>query len=368
MIAALALCQILSSGQDRPLSSQGLQDLLKGQCQASGLPALAAAYVYESKKPVIGIYGRRVIDGDEPIQLTDKFHIGSCTKSMTAVLAAMSVESGKLRWESTLAEVFKDVKVNRRLKDVTLAQLLRHRSGLRSDLTPSEAIAAIESRKTPQDQRRERSRKLLQEEPAFTPGSGFHYANLGYMVVGAMLERVEKKPWETLMRDRLFKPLSMSSAGFGAPATAGKRDQPWGHLSQPDGSFTSFAPGPGADNPAVIGPGATVHCSIADQLKYCQFQLTQSKLIKKTSFAKFRQDPDGQHYGMGWVLAEQAWTNGVALTHVGSNTMFTTMMWVVPGRDLAIVVSANAGGDRALEACNNIVIGIINSLTANQTR
>jgi len=44
------------------------------------------------------------------VTTNDQFHIGSCTKSMTATLAAMFIEEGKLRWDTTIAEVFPESK------------------------------------------------------------------------------------------------------------------------------------------------------------------------------------------------------------------------------------------------------------------
>ena len=55
------------------------------------------------------------------------------------------------------------------------------------------------------------------------------YSNQGYAIVGAMLEKLTGTPWETLITERLFKPLHMDSAGFGPPGTIGAVDQPWGH-------------------------------------------------------------------------------------------------------------------------------------------
>lgn len=49
----------------------------------------------------------------------------------------------------------------------------------------------------------------------------FVYSNLGYMVAGAMAEKKTGKSWEALMQEKLFKPLGMTSAGFGFPGTRG---------------------------------------------------------------------------------------------------------------------------------------------------
>src|SRR5208282_3291668 len=67
----------------------------------------------------------------ERITLDDRFHLGSCTKAMTATLVAMLVEEGKLNWTTTLGEVFADTvkPMHPAWEKVTLRQVLAHRSG-----------------------------------------------------------------------------------------------------------------------------------------------------------------------------------------------------------------------------------------------
>ena len=70
-----------------------------------------------------------------PVTINDRFHLGSDTKAMTSLLAAMLVEEGKLRWNTTLAEVFPELaeKMDAGFRNVTLEQLLSHTSGIPSD-------------------------------------------------------------------------------------------------------------------------------------------------------------------------------------------------------------------------------------------
>src|SRR3954469_12769597 len=75
------------------------------------------------------------------------------------------------------------------------------------------------------------------------------------------------------MREKLFRPLGMTTAGFSAPGTRAKNDQPRGH--KPDG--TPVEPGPAADNPFAIGPAGTVHCSIGDWAKFAAATLPSAK-------------------------------------------------------------------------------------------
>ena len=73
----------------------------------------------------------------------------------------------------------------------------------------------------------------------------FSYSNAGYIIVGAILERVSGKQWETLIRDRLFTPLKMTSAGFGPPSKSNQTDQPWGHLNRGGNFVPHFRRQPG---------------------------------------------------------------------------------------------------------------------------
>ena len=70
------------------------------------LPALAAAVVRDGTVVPSGVVGTRGAGADNTITVGDRFHIGSDTKAMTALVAAMFVEQGKLRWDGTVGEAF----------------------------------------------------------------------------------------------------------------------------------------------------------------------------------------------------------------------------------------------------------------------
>jgi CubicO group peptidase (beta-lactamase class C family) len=87
-----------------------------------GLPALAAAVVKDGAIVTAGAVGVRVHGTDIKVTIDDRFHLGSDTKAMTATLAAMLVEEGKLRWDSTIGEVLggEAPGINPKLAAVTL--------------------------------------------------------------------------------------------------------------------------------------------------------------------------------------------------------------------------------------------------------
>ena len=69
-----------------------------------GLPALAAAVVRSGALAAAGATGVRVLGRDDKVQISDRFHLGSNTKAMTATLAGMMVDEGRLAWTTTIGE------------------------------------------------------------------------------------------------------------------------------------------------------------------------------------------------------------------------------------------------------------------------
>ena len=91
-------------------ADENMEKILSGFLKKHQLPGLAAAVTQDGKIIASGAVGVRKSGSDAKVTLQDKFHIASCTKSMTATLAAMFVEEGKINWTSTIAEIFPEMK------------------------------------------------------------------------------------------------------------------------------------------------------------------------------------------------------------------------------------------------------------------
>src|SRR6185369_3637125 len=140
-----------------------------------------------------GACGVRKAGGTEAATMGDKFHLGSDTKAMTATLMAVLVEEGKLKWTTTVGEVFGDeVKgMDAGWKGVTLEQLLTHRAGAPGNLDAGGLWGRLGERKgTPTQQRMELLDGVVTRPPVNPPGTKFEYANAGYAIAGAMAEKV----------------------------------------------------------------------------------------------------------------------------------------------------------------------------------
>jgi CubicO group peptidase (beta-lactamase class C family) len=294
---------------------------------------------------------------------------------MTATMIATLVEEGKLKWETTISEIYPDLPMHEQWKGVRLEQLLTNSSGAPNDLTRDGLWDKLWRRQgTPTEQRRTLVEGVLKNAPEAEPGTRYIYSNAGFSIAGAMAETVTQTPWEDLMRQRLFGPLGMTSAGFGPPGKRGELDQPRGHRE----NGRPIEPGRDADNPAAIGPAGIVHCSIDDWAKYIALHLQAAegkpRLIKAESFTKLHTPAkltgSRTDYAMGWGTPKRAWARGDAdnstgrvLTHNGSNTLWFCVTWIAPEKDFAVLIACHKAGTEADRACDEAAQALIKVAT-----
>jgi CubicO group peptidase (beta-lactamase class C family) len=339
------------------------------------VPCLAAMTLQGSKIIAEGIVGVRKSGAPDLATLDDQFHLGSDTKAMTATLIASLIEDGKLKWSTTVGDVFGAAypKMDPAWKTVTLAQLLTHRGGAPANLDAGGLWGRLSQRQgTPQAQRLQLVEGVVTAPPAAPPGTQYIYSNAGFSIAGAMAEKVTGESYEDLMQERVFKPLGITSAGFGAPGTRGKIDEPWGHTA--DGK--PVEPGPNADNPEAITPAGRAHMTLADWSKFIALHLLgdaanphrQVTLLKPMSFNILHAPAagPGESYACGWLVTTRNWASGggpgnsgVTLTHAGSNTMWFCVVWIAPERNLAFIAATNQGGDAAGTACDQAIATMI---------
>jgi len=334
-------------------------------CQAHGVPALAVVVAKDGQICDRAGAGVRKWGDPTPVTTNDVFHIGSCTKSMTATLAAMFIEQGKLRWDTTIADVFPELKgkVDKRYENVTVEQLLHHRGGVPHEPPSAAWKRAWQEIGTPTEQRREFIEAVLSAPPAAAPGTKMIYSNQGYVIVGAMLEKISGEAFESLMTEKLFKPLHMDTAGFGPPGTKDKVDQPWGHVHK----LLLTVPMQ-SDNPPVLSPAGRVHCSLDDLARFAMFHLQENAtngLLKPETLARLHK-PDGtnisspvENYACGWVILKRGWAGGRTLWHNGSNTMWYIVMWLAPEKNFCVIAATNVAGDDAEKACDDAAVAMI---------
>jgi len=386
---------------------------------------LAAAVLRGERIIAQGAAGVRKRGTAERLTFGDRFHLGSCTKAMTATLAAMLVEEGQLHWTTTLGEIFAGTvrPMHPAWQEVTLRQVLAHRAGLRFD---PDGLARVfdlfrapyaglrrgaELMRTPHarlrsvsQQRLEIVRQALARPPSFPPDAQFLYSNEGYILAGAALEHRTGRAWEDLMRERLFQPLGITTAGFGPPGAAGKTDQPWGHSSV---AGTPLDPGsPLAQFPLYYGPAGLAHMTITDWAKFIGIHLRgdpanphcQAALLQRETFAELHgvapttpyfkagrvlrgitflvtgDATPAMTYSAGWCVSPASWAQGARpgdtgrrLWHAGSNGQWLCAVFMAPEIDLAVLVACNRGLDIAIWKARQAVRALIPTFAPNRT-
>jgi CubicO group peptidase (beta-lactamase class C family) len=340
-----------------PASRPALAAALEEIRERHKLPALAALIIEGDRIVESAAVGVRRAGSPEPVTINDRFHLGSCTKAMTATLIALLVEEGKLAWDTTLAEALPDLRdtMQPEYRTATIRQLLAHRAGLPGDMFSNGVFMKMRTSSDPPRETRAAVLADILKSPALAPpGEKFEYANSGYVVAGVIIERLAGRPWEEVMRARLFDPLGMTSAGFGAPGSADAIDEPYGHVTRGQDA-AAVKPGWRADNPPALGPAGTVHASLPDWAKFAALHLKGARgeptpILKPESFKTLHTPAAGEYYAGGWGAGTRDWAGrapdqpGRTLSHAGSNTMWFCTVWIAPERNIAVMAATNRGG------------------------
>jgi CubicO group peptidase (beta-lactamase class C family) len=362
---------------------QSLDRILDPYLKEFGLPALAAAVFQNGSIVACGVVGTRRAGTQTPVTINDRFHIGSDSKAFTSLLVGQFVQEGKLRWDSTPADAFPELRagMNAEFAKVTLEQMLSHSSGL-SD----KSLLDLIYRSYQQDGNMNDVRYWMVKETASKPldharGSRFDYSNLGYVIAGAMVERVGNASWEELVEARIFKPLDLKTAGFGPQASLGKVDAPLGHTLV-NGKAIAMLAGPNGDNPLILGPAGTIHMSVLDFAKWVAWNagegkrgpdLVSAEVLKKmhTAFVSTGVrdgaapgTPKTGGYALGWGSVQESWAAAPSITHTGSNNMNLAMAMFWPGTDFGFVMMTNVAGHPSDEALKKLAAELYKDFSA----
>ena len=200
---------------------------------------------------------------------------------------------------------------------------------------------------------------MLARPPGATVGT-FTYSNSGYMMAGAALELATGQSWEDLITARLFVPLHMTSCGFGPNATGDAVDEPWG--TEVDGTTSA----PCRCSPRNAVQSASAQCTVpagpsADGLSALTEIVEPTVLgLQPATWTALHTPYAGSTYALGWiVVAGQTWTNGLALSHEGDNTLDVADAWIAPGIRRIFVATSNRGDTPAMTAVNDAIVALV---------
>ena len=287
------------------------------------------------------------------------FQIGSISKVWTATLIMQLVDEGLLDLDAPVLTYLPDFKVADPdvTRTVTTRHLLAHTSGIdgdhffdtgRGDDCVEKYVASCA--------------ELKQNHPL---GATMSYCNSGYTVLGRILEVLRGQTWDTILRERLFAPLELKSAGT-LPEEALLHRAAVGHVTPPGGEL-QVAPVWGIFRSA--GPAGLIHATPREVLRFAELHLADgvapdgTRVISAESARAMREPqvavPDtytlGSHWGLGWIL--MTWDGREVYGHDGGTIGQSAFLRIVPDAGIAICLLTNGGhtGDLFRDLFNEIL-------------
>ena len=327
------------------LNAAHWQDRLDELATKYGVVGASLAIHHDGKtaEAATGVLNLRT---QQPATPDSVFQIGSITKVWTATLVMQLVDEGLLDLDEPIVNHLPDFTVADALvaKTVTPRQLLSHTSGIDGDLfldtgrgddNLEKYVAAMA--------------KLTQVHPQ---GATMSYCNSGYILLGRLVEVLRESTWDAVLREKLFTPLGLDSAGT-LPEEALLYGAATGHLVPPGASEPIVTPQWGIFRSG--GPAGLIHMTARDSLTFVQAHLDGgttadgTRILSAASTEAMQQPhvevPDkftlGSHWGLGWIL--MTWDGRRVLGHDGATLGQGAFQRSLPDAGLSAALLTNGG-------------------------
>ena len=314
---------------------------------AWNLPGMAIAVVENDSIVFLKGYGVRRIDQPDPIDTHTVFRIASVSKTFAATLTGLLVEEGVLDWND---RVYKYLP-NFSLKDsvntyrLSIRHILSHTSGL----IPHTYDNLIEANRP--------YRKIvsaLKDVPLMgLPGKRYGYQNVVFSLIGDIVESATGKPYKTLVRDKLFKPLEMTDASLGWDAYLAETNRASPHTVQ----YYTWKTMEDKKAYYSVPPSAGVNASISDMARWLLAQMGATPDIVSPAILQSIHTPrvrtPGElpryhwnglvrdaYYGMGWRIFDYA--GHTMITHSGGIEGYLAQLAFIPDLKIGMVVLMNS--------------------------
>ncbi|MEU8896337.1 serine hydrolase domain-containing protein [Nocardia sp. NPDC048505] len=322
------------------MSDTALQEIATATATEFGIPGLAIG-VWAGGRERFACHGVTSVENPLPVTTDTLFQLGSVTKPLTATVIMRLVADGLLRLDAPVRDYLPEFVLSDEAAAarITVAQLLNHTSGMDWSIINDtgegpDALAAFVA--------------TLAELPMIAaPGERASYSQAGYNVLGRIIEKVTGQSYEQAVASIVLEPLGLRDTVF-TEREAMTRRFAVGHDIGADGALSVARPWkPTRANNA----GGGVASSVADQLRWARYHLGDGAPIlpagvldrMRQPTAPLRGSSLGDAFGICWFLRE---IDGVAtLGHGGSSIGQFSELLLVPERDFALIVVANAGPD-----------------------
>ncbi len=279
---------------------------------------------------------------------TTQFMIGSMTKQFTAMGILILRDQGKLKLEDPICQYLPECP--QAWRQVNIHHLLTHTSGI---IDPTQRIETQIPQGTPLINRYVlKIQGILKlshdlQNPAtvsttieehknipleFPPGEKFYYSNLGYMLLGYIIENVSGKTYADFIKEEIFTPLKMDSSGYGLQAP-----------NLATGYLNAFLKTYYIDISRIDGAGG-LYTTVDDLYQWDQ-ALYGEQLVKKETLDEIftprisTQGASNMSYAYGWIVGQE---NGHSIImHGGAIGGYVSFLIRYPEDKITIILLSN---------------------------
>ena len=349
LLSGLAALSVPLAARAAPAASTVLTEAMAG----TATPGMAAMVIRDFQAGPELVAGIRRLGAPGLVAPGDRWHLGSDGKAMTVTLIARLVEAGVLSWDRPLDQMLPQLADGMRpeYRDVTLPDLLSHRSGLPENHDDTAYFNSFYVDKaTPTAQRLRYIETALRDAPVGPKRAEPSYSNTGLLIAAAAAERATGKAFEVLIVEQVFRPLGIASISFDQYGGPG---EPVGHI---DGRV---ADKPLDANPRMFAPAGAMRMNLPDWSRFCIEHLKgehgRGQLLKGETYRFLHTGQGGTGFALGWGARPSAMgRKGPVLTHAGSDGNWNALVVLFPQTGNGVLVATNSadsmGGDKASAA------------------
>ncbi|GAA4464951.1 hypothetical protein GCM10023093_16320 [Nemorincola caseinilytica] len=321
--------------------------------KAFHIPALAYAVVSADSVYELHVAGVRKLGTRQYATPADRFRIGSNTKAVTGLIAAILVKDGKIKWDTRFFDLFPEMrpKARKEYHHLTLLDLLTFRTKLfrytYTDTEPAkDRFEGSEAR-----QRYQFTQWFFMHEPQPTTDS-INFSNLGYIAAGLMLEKATGRSYEQLAGD-LGERIGMPVA-YGRP-NARDSNATCGH----DASLRPEVTGNNDHKLSWLLAAGNINCTLPAYVKFIQEHLRgmqgRSHLLSRSEFDMLLFGRS--RFAVGWFHTTDTAGRHYAY-NIGNPGTFLSKVYVFPGSDRAFIILTNAQTADADEGTDLLYTGL----------
>ncbi|MGM0436657.1 MAG: serine hydrolase domain-containing protein [Bacillota bacterium] len=296
------------------------------------IPGIALSVVKDGDIIYSKGFQRSVKSNDKKITADTPLYIGSISKSFTSLAIMQLVEKGKINLDDSIDEYlsFFEVDKNNFTGEITIRQLLHHRSGmseeeymesLPGDFSIEEGVEDLQGMKL-----------------SYKPGDKFNYFNPNYNILGLIVEKVSNMSYEDYIKENILTPLEMENTYLEKEVI--KEKVPNGHIS-----FFSFPIKKEEEFKKHSLPSGFIVSTANDMANYLIFQQTgeykKKKLIENSTLNKMHTpwEKAKTGYAMGWNIGEKFGYK--TIEHGGSLYSYSANMAMLPEKNAGVILLIN---------------------------